>query len=224
MVRLVSHRGYHKHDPTITENTIPAFQAAVDLGISSIELDTHQTTDGQWVVYHDKSFLDLGVITQLSSDQILKHAENSNFRVDLLEDILSSFPNLHINIESKSTSFDEGKALAEYLDEYHDVNYNISSFSTDVLRGVRSFSEEIKISQLDLSFLLIKISKLHDELSLYSVNPYFPFARKVLLRRAHKLGLEVHVWTVNKEKHMIKMINRNVDAIISDYPQRGLNL
>jgi len=48
---MLSHRGLVRHAP---ENTLPAFAAAVELGLS-IELDVYQTVDNQLVIIHDKT-------------------------------------------------------------------------------------------------------------------------------------------------------------------------
>lgn len=50
--RNYAHRGLHKKDKSIPENSLPAFQAAVDAGYG-IELDVHLTADDQLVVFHD---------------------------------------------------------------------------------------------------------------------------------------------------------------------------
>jgi len=49
-VAVIAHRGAHQCAP---ENTLPAFQAAIDLGVDYVELDVHQTADSGLVVIHD---------------------------------------------------------------------------------------------------------------------------------------------------------------------------
>ena len=48
----IAHRGLHKADKTVPENSLAAFRAAVDAGYG-VELDVHLTTDGEVVVFHD---------------------------------------------------------------------------------------------------------------------------------------------------------------------------
>jgi len=47
---VIAHRGEHLHHP---ENTMPAFQAAIDAGADYFELDVRTTSDGKFVIMHD---------------------------------------------------------------------------------------------------------------------------------------------------------------------------
>lgn len=49
-IKVISHRGEHLHHP---ENTMPAFQAAIDAGADYFELDVRTTSDGKFVLMHD---------------------------------------------------------------------------------------------------------------------------------------------------------------------------
>ncbi len=49
-VVVIAHRGEHLHHP---ENTMPAFQAAIDAGADYFELDVRTTSDGKFVIMHD---------------------------------------------------------------------------------------------------------------------------------------------------------------------------
>src|SRR5580698_6151145 len=51
-IKVISHRGEHLHHP---ENTLPAFQAAIDAGADYFELDVRTTSDGKFVIMHDST-------------------------------------------------------------------------------------------------------------------------------------------------------------------------
>jgi len=52
MIDVIAHRGAHEHAP---ENTLPAFQAAIDLGVDWVEIDVGTTADNHMVVLHDRT-------------------------------------------------------------------------------------------------------------------------------------------------------------------------
>jgi len=91
---LLSHRGLVRHAP---ENTLPAFAAAVELGLS-LELDVYQTRDGQLVVIHDttvdRTTDGTGNVTQMTLAQIRKldagkwfHPRFAGLRVPTLDEV-----------------------------------------------------------------------------------------------------------------------------------------
>src|SRR6202050_1806958 len=51
-VTVISHRGEHLSHP---ENTLAAFQAAIDAGADFFELDVRTTSDGRLVLMHDRT-------------------------------------------------------------------------------------------------------------------------------------------------------------------------
>lgn len=223
MTKIIAHRGLHRSVNGIIENTIPAFEEAVKVGANIFELDVHLTSDEQWIVYHDFSFKNGRKVAKMSYDSLMRAAEEQNYIINRFEDVLHAFPNVHFNVECKPRSFEIGKKLTEFMTEQKN-SYNISSFSIDTLKGARSVSDDIKLSIIDLTFLLINWRKLNEELNLYSINPFFAFTSKKMVTLAHKHNVEVYVWTVNKEKVMRRQIKKGVDGIITDYADIGLNI
>src|ERR1700722_3872435 len=70
-VVVISHRGEHLSHP---ENTLPAFQAAIDAGADYFELDVRTTSDGKLVLMHDgtvdRTTNGTGKVRDLTFDQI----------------------------------------------------------------------------------------------------------------------------------------------------------
>ena len=68
---VISHRGEHLHHP---ENTIPAFQAAIDAGADYFEADIRTTSDGKLVLMHDnkvdRTTGATGLVKDMTFDQI----------------------------------------------------------------------------------------------------------------------------------------------------------
>ncbi len=216
MSKIVAHRGYHKHRADITENTVRAFKEAKKYGAYGIELDVYRTTDGRWVVHHDPLF-DKKLITKLSSSDILKIAENNNFEINFLDEVINELPEFPINIEAKENSAIIGKKLAGYLIDNELVDHcHISSFSSNTLIGAREVSKNIRLSILSFYFRGSKWEELDDKIKLYSINPYYKFIRKNLVERARKRELEIHTWVANTKKAVKKSIKKQYDIIMTD--------
>ena len=68
--RNYAHRGLHKKDKSIPENSLGAFRAAVNAGYG-IELDVHLTADDQLVVFHDDTLTRVCGVDARTDDQTL---------------------------------------------------------------------------------------------------------------------------------------------------------
>ena len=68
---VIAHRGEHRSHP---ENTLPAFQAAIDAGADFFELDVRTTSDGRLVLMHDakvdRTTNGSGAVREMTFDQI----------------------------------------------------------------------------------------------------------------------------------------------------------
>ena len=225
VILITSHRGYNKNDESVTENTLTAFRAAKNLGVDSIELDVQLTSDGMWVINHDFEYY-TNVISVSSSQELMRLAKENSVELNFLEEILEAFPDMIFNIECKSLTFESGKKLAILLSQLDRLaNCSISSFAPDVLRGARSVSKEIRLAYIaDVFFRHSKWIKLNEEINLFSINPFFRFATNRLINKARQRKLEVHLWTVNSEKDITKSLKRDIQSIITDYPNIALEL
>ena len=99
-----AHRGAHDGADVI-ENTMTAFSGAVELGYRYVETDVHATADGVLVAFHDER-LDrvtdrIGLIRELSWQEVRSAVVGEDERVPLLEDVLTAWPQLHVNIDPK---------------------------------------------------------------------------------------------------------------------------
>ena len=187
-------------------------------------MDVHLTKDNQWIVVHDFN-INGKVVEETNYDQIIDSIPDGN-KPPLLDEVLL-IEGLILNIELKvPTNYDDptflGRELQKYLmDRLSLDNYNISSFNYKALLGARSISKEVKLSYLTLRPDLKKWDQLNRKLKgLYSVNPLFLLLRKKHIKKMHKEGIQIHPWTVNRDRWIRRMLKIGVDAIITDHPQR----
>lgn len=226
--RVFAHRGLALGVP---ENTIAAFQAAVDAGARYLETDAHATSDGIAVLVHDPEITVDGVthaVRNLTLSQLRQLDLGSGQHVPTLAGALVTFPDIRFNIDVKSeqaagpvahavraeratdrvliTSFDEGRRRRT-VDALPGV---VSSASSDrvgrAYLGARLGSAAMIRSAL-AGITSVQIPERHRNLRLVT-------ARTV--RMFHRAGVEVHVWTVNSPAEMTRLLDLGVDGLITD--------
>lgn len=98
-----AHRGGASDAP---ENTMPAFAHAMNLGYIYIETDVHATRDGVLLAFHDDDLSRTcgrpGLISELDYSEVSQARVNGTEPIPLLDDLLSAWPQAHINIDCKS--------------------------------------------------------------------------------------------------------------------------
>lgn len=115
MVKIIAHRGYVKNYP---ENTLPAFKAALAYGADAIELDVHQTHDGELAVYHDY-YLNDSVISDLS----LQEVKAANKSIPTLAEVFELIGDkLHYEIELKGFTEDFLRKVLALASSYRLLN------------------------------------------------------------------------------------------------------
>jgi glycerophosphoryl diester phosphodiesterase len=92
---LLAHRGFHLRAP---ENTMAAFEAAVNLGVDGIETDVRLSRDGLPIIIHDRVTARKRAVADLTRAEI---ASDLGHSVAALPEILDAFPDVLWNIEIK---------------------------------------------------------------------------------------------------------------------------
>ena len=154
--RPFAHRGVHNVYP---ENSIPAFQRAIDMGLA-IELDVHLSSDGQVVVFHDDNISRMTganeYIKFLTYEQIKQYKLNdTDYIIPTLQDVFNLVRGkVPILIEIK-TNNDMKKlvpALKQLIDEYEGKVF-IQSFNPFVLRRCYKAMPNVLRGQLSSFFV-----------------------------------------------------------------------
>ncbi len=221
---IIAHRGASGHAP---ENTLLSFQQAFDYGAQMIELDVHETIDGELVCIHD-STVDRttdgsGEIHRLTFKELLALDAGDGERIPLLEDVLKyASGKIQVNIELKVIGV-EKKVLdmVERSGMLQDIM--ISSFFHGTLVAIRELSDMTKTAVL--------VDKPKDELVRYTmdlkanaINPDHRLVTPALVQEIHGAGLKVFPWTVNDPKIMKDLFSVDVDGLITDYPDRAIDV
>lgn len=224
-IEVTAHRGASAFYP---ENTMAAFEGAVEFGADWIELDVQQSRDGELFVMHDHSFyrttgvrefswnLDFKEIEQLDAGSSFSDTFAGEKIPGLREVIEFAKENfIRLNIELKPSAYDVGieKAVVDLIREMEFADSClISSQMYSSLEKVKEYDPEITtLYVMSLAYGNINRLDAADNFSLEagSVTPG-------MVSRIHNAGKRVFVWTVNNRKVINRMIDLNVDNIITD--------
>jgi glycerophosphoryl diester phosphodiesterase len=96
LMLVLSHRGYHVKLP---ENTLEAFEAAVNMGVDGIETDLRLTVDGQLILFHDRLAPDSRAVSEVTREELRRLVGHD---VPLAEEALARWPQLLWNLEIKT--------------------------------------------------------------------------------------------------------------------------
>ncbi|NLM18477.1 MAG: glycerophosphodiester phosphodiesterase [Clostridiaceae bacterium] len=235
--KIFAHRGNAILEP---ENTMDAFQSALDLNVEGIELDIHKTQDDKIIVTHDENLqrvtnVDLNIkdvsydrIKSLNAAAFMNNGRNSY--VPLLAEVLDLVKekDIIINIELKNT-----KVLYPELEE--DVLALVREFDLEERIVFSSFNHYsiMKFHLLDtsaeLAFLymegLFKPWKYAKKNRVKGLHPFFPnLIIPDYVKSCHKKNVKVRPWTVDDPKQMTQIITLGVDGLITNDPKTALEI
>ena len=212
------------------ENSMEAFSQAVALGFRYVETDAHVTADGIVVAFHD-DHLDrvtdrTGLIAELPWSEISVARIDGIAPIPLLEDLLTTWPDLRINIDLK-----HDEVVGPLADLLHNLQaldrVCIGSFSDRRIEQFRNrFGDSVCTSMGPRAVAKLRASSFGLGRSRPAGNCVqvpthagkVPLVDHRFLRRAHRLGLAVHVWTIDDPVEMHRLLDLGVDGIMTDRP------
>lgn len=226
-VSISAHRGGSEEAP---ENTLESFGYAIGLGSSYIETDVQLSADGIPYIFHDDDLsrlLNMEVkFNSLHSDQIEKLKLFESYQIPKLETALTQFPNALFQIDLKTDEVAlPAMKVIESLNAFDRIC--IASFSSNRLQKVRKKFPDTCLSMGPKEILKLLLASF----GLYNKTiygdclqvPVYHYGIKLVTRRFVKyvqsIGLKIHVWTINDENTMRKLIDLGVDGIITDRPK-----
>ncbi len=237
-----AHRGGAEDAP---ENTLVAFEAAIELGYRYLETDAHVTRDGVLVAFHDErldertdrtgAIAELGIAEveaadagySFSADAGRSHPFRSKgIRVPRLEELLIRWPRARVNVDPKSDAC--VVPLADLLDRHGAWGrVCIGSFSDHRLRRIRALSRGRACTSMGPHAVAMArvasasglMPRQHADCVQVPVRKGpIPILTSRFIDAAHRVGLPVHAWTINDEKVMYELLDLGVDGIMSDRP------
>jgi glycerophosphoryl diester phosphodiesterase len=232
----IAHRGASDDAP---ENTLPAFAAAIEAGCRYLETDVHVTRDGVVVAFHDDELdnntdrtgpieaLDIAQVE--AADAGFHHAafKGTGVQVPRLEEILTRWPDAYVNIDPKTDRAVEPLvAVLDRLDAWERTC--IGAFSDRRLNRVRTLSKGRACTSMGpaatatarIAAATGRMPRLGADCLQVPIRHHgVTIVTERFVRAAHRSGLPVHVWTVDDEPTMHRVLDLGVDGIMTNRPR-----
>ncbi|MGN6109828.1 MAG: glycerophosphodiester phosphodiesterase [Kofleriaceae bacterium] len=240
--RLYAHRGAAAERP---ENTMVAFERAVEIGVDALELDVHATRDGALIVAHDDtarrmaaadvawSAIDLADARRLDAGWGFLAPDGTRpfaghgIQVPTLEEVLDAFPEMRLNVDLKRGKAAIEPALALIRQRRAEERVTLASFHLDTLLGVRrrGYGGETALSSGEVGALLALPAMLWRQLPFTGSAVQVPthqgvlrFDRAPFIAKCHSLGLRVDFWTIDDPEEARRLLALGADGIMTNDP------
>ena len=243
---ITGHRGAAGLAP---ENTLVSVQKALELGVDRVEVDVQQTKDGVIICLHDRT-LDRttdthGKVRDATWAQLREVKANVGFEkkfptesIPTLEEIIKEVNGrceLVIEIKDGNSYYPgiEDK-IAALLAKYDAWKWApVHSFNDDALFHLNEKHPKVRLQKLFVAkvpWLPIMLDfglhwgKLEDYPFVEAFSIHRSFVTQDIIDKAHGMGKQIHVWTVNDPDEAAELLKAGVDGIISDRPDLMMSL
>ena len=235
MTQVWAHRGASGYAP---ENTLPAFELAVEQGADGFELDVQLTRDDAVVCIHDETLErttdGTGWVADHSLEQLKELDASAGMagfagaRIPTLDEVLELAvgADVTVNVELKNDRMAykglEGRVL-EIIDAHGAGDRVIlSSFNHYSLKRLQGMTD-LPLGAL-YSDSLYRPWRYVDRLHVQAIHPHHRAVNGKLVAKSHAAGLRVHAWTVNEPDDIRRMYLLGVDAVITNFPDLARSL
>jgi glycerophosphoryl diester phosphodiesterase len=228
---IIAHRGASGHAP---ENTLAAFERAVQLGAGFIETDLHLTRDARFIAIHDRTLerttngrgavrdFTLAELRELDAG-LWYDRQYSGQQIPTLEEILA---------------FSRKHDVVFYCEIKYEAAWGMHHGLVAALQGAENAARSIVLSfdpqtllalrRLDASVMMgLLVEEAKSDLVQAALDagarqlcPRFDLVTRDLVEQAHRSDLHVVTWTVNDAEKMRAALDAGVDGIMTDLPDR----
>ncbi len=226
-----AHRGGATSDAGLAfENTMLAFERAIGLGYRYLETDAHVTRDGVLLAFHDATLHRTtgrdGTVSELTYAEIRDVRIGGTEPIPLMHELFTAWPDVRLNIDAKSAAC--AAPLAALIGEHRaEDRVCVASFSPrrlhDLRRvlGPRVATAYAAPGVIALRFLPVPVGL--QSLLGPGLAAQVPVRKSgveivtaAFVQRAHDLGRQVHVWTVDTREEIARLLDLGVDGIMAD--------
>ncbi|MWB94312.1 glycerophosphodiester phosphodiesterase [Flavobacterium sp. GA093] len=221
----IAHRGAKGYEP---ENTLAAFQKALDLNADGIELDVHLSSDGQIMVIHDETIDKMtngkGFVNTLSLSELKSFLVADKYEIPTLKEVFDLVDKkclINIELKSKETPQSVAALIKEYIldKNWSYEHFIVSSFDWSALQEVHNLNSKIPIGVLTETDLELALA-FAETIKAKAIHPDFHLLNQENTTRIQAHGLLVFPWTINELEDIQKIKKYKVNGIITDFPDK----
>ena len=221
----IAHRGAKAYEP---ENTLQAFQKALDLNSDGIELDVHLSSDEHIIVIHDETIdrttNGKGLVNTFSLAELKSFLIDEKYQIPTLNEVFDLIDKkclINIELKGLGTASKVVTLIEEYIAKKN-WSYNhfiISSFDWNLLQETSNLNSKIPIGVLTEENLDTALA-FAETIKAKAIHPDFQLLNKENVQEIQEKGFLVFPWTVNTEEDIQKVKSYKVNGIISDNPDK----
>lgn len=233
MSKIFAHRGFSGKYP---ENTMLAFEKAVEIGVDGIELDVHLTKDNELVIIHDEDIKRTcdgeGLVRDMTYEELKRFDASAAFRgvygfcgIPTLKEYFDLVKDTDIitNIELKTGVFEYPtieKRTIDLIKQYGlEDKIILSSFNHYTIKRCEEIAPEIKRGFLTGDWIY-DFGKYTAERNVQCCHPWHISLSKAVVDEMHSAGCEINTWTVDEYEDIERLSEMGVDSLIGNFPDR----
>lgn len=232
---VLGHRGVRGPTVSVTENTLGAFELAIEAGADGVELDVRLAKDGAVVVVHDATLTRISLgehesrVDELSLAELRAVGLPGAQRISTLAEVFSwsEGEQCRLNVELKHEGHDPSELVAGVADAValvpHPERVLFSSFDRETVLALAARLDRHVIAWLTESALELtpEVAALPDR-GVIAIHPKHTLLGHTALAALRQRFALVNTWTVNDPKRVAELAELGVDSIITDDPKATL--
>lgn len=229
VTQVVAHRGYWD-TPNNNQNSITALKCAQSIPVYGSEFDVNMTSDGVMIVSHGPKLETIADVQKASYKEVKKLRLKNGEKVPTLKEYLKQGKKgdiklifelkVHPSGEKENTAVKKSADMVKKMKLQDKVEF--ISFSLEACKQLARLMPECRVQYLNGKIPPKELK----EMGIMGLDYHYSQIQKnpQWIEEAHKLGMIVNVWTVNKPELIKEMIDLKVDFITTDAPELVLEM
>ena len=221
---IIAHRGFSAR---YLENTLAAFQGALEIGADMIEMDLHLTKDKQFVVIHDATTARVSKekvkVRRTTLSRLIQVTLEGGHRVPTLEEVLDLVAHrvpLNLELKAKGT----GRALAQFLLKRDPIDgLLVSSYKAREVAEFHQSCPHVPVARIHTRFSEEDLAR-NARKGHFSIHVNYRYLKEKTVKMARKLGLRVFTFTVDEPQDMVRLFSWGVDGIFTNDPAKAIEV